>query len=372
MPAAINPDRNVAWNALPMLPPPQEAFKDVDVYLHLGKAKQAMGLLLGRSTSIPNQGLLINTISLQEAKASSEIENIFTTDDELYKAYSESNTKQAVGAAKEVLNYREALWQGYQHLTDHRAMNVQLVIDTYRTVTGFNDGIRPPVAQTVIRQAGTEPHAGRVIYTPPRGAALLETLLENLTDFLNDDEQYPIDPLIKMCIGHYQFEAIHPFRDGNGRTGRIINILYLTSKGLLDYPILHLSRFILVNKSEYYEKLAGVTQRADWRGWIIFMLRAIENTATHTFGQINDIIDAQQAILNHVESLKLKRPSLLVNSIFTQPFTTVNHITGEHGYAENTARKYLDLLAQHSILEKRTVKGNVYYLNLELYRILAG
>ncbi len=372
MPYRINSDRNIPWNNLPDLPLEKELYEDVALYAELGNAKAALGRLQGRSIAIPNQGLLINSISLQEAKASSAIENIFTTDDELYQAYSEEQVKQLTGPAKEILFYREALWEGYNYLKDEQLFDENYFVKMYRTVSQFNDGIRTPIAQIVIKEGGSGPNAGKVSYTPPRGKGIIETKLDNLINFINDDKTYPIDPLIKMAIGHFQFEAIHPFRDGNGRTGRIFNIHYLTKKGLLDYPILFLSRYIMDNKEEYYAGLAGVTQRGSWKAWISYMLKAVEATANMTYDKINDIIAAKDAILKAItEDTDIARPESLVNAMFTQPYTRVKHLTGAGIYAENTARKYLDQLAGMGILEKRAISKGNYYLNLELYRILS-
>lgn len=372
MPYTINPDRSVPWNGLPELPLDSKLYEDVEIYASLGEAKAALGRLQGRSIAIPNQGLLINSISLQEAKASSAIENIFTADDELYQAYSEGQVKQLDGPAKEILFYREALWEGYNYLKGDQQFDEEYFIKMYRTVSQFNDGIRTPIAQIVIKEGGSGPNAGRVSYTPPRGKGIVEAKLNNLVDFINDDKLYPADPLIKMAIGHFQFEAIHPFRDGNGRTGRIFNIHYLTKKELLDYPILFLSRYIMDNKDEYYAGLSGVTQRGSWKPWILYMLKAIEVTARITYNKINDIIAAKDAILNAiVEDTDIARPELLVNAIFTQPYTRVKHLTDAGSYAENTARKYLDQLAEMSIVEKRAIGRGNYYLNMELYRILS-
>lgn len=196
--------------------------------------------------------------------------------------------------------------------------------------------------------------------------------MDNLVEFLNNDQAYPIDPVLKMAIGHYQFEAIHPFRDGNGRTGRIFNINYLTSKGLLDYPILFLSKFIIENKENYYAGLAGITQRGSWKVWLLYMLKAVEYTSNITYDKINDILSAKDAILAEIIShTDIARPETLVNAIFTQPFTRVKHLVDGKIYAENTARKYLDQLVEIGILEKRNIGGANYYLNLELYRILS-
>lgn len=368
----INPDRNRPWNELPELPIDPALYQSVEIYEQLGNAKAALGRLQGRSIAIPNQGLLINSISLQEAKASSAIENIFTTDDELYKAYSEEQSRQLKGPAKEILNYREALWIGYEHLREDRQFDEEYFVKMYRVVSQFRDGIRTPVAQIYVKEGGTGPNAGKAHYTPPRGTGIVEAKMQNLMNFLNDDRHYPLDPLLKMAIGHFQFEAIHPFRDGNGRTGRIFNIHYLTKKGLLDYPILFLSRYIMEHKDDYYAGLSGITQRGNWKGWLMFMLKAVEATSNLTYDKINDIISAKDAILTAIiENGEINRPELLVNALFIQPFTRVRHLTERQYYAENTARKYLDKLTETGVLEKRIITGSAYYLNLELYRILS-
>ncbi|WP_424962129.1 Fic family protein [Ekhidna sp.] len=369
----INPDRNKPWNDLPDLPIHPDLYRTVDIMEQLANAKAALGRLHGRSVAIPNQGVLINTISLQEAKASSEIENIFTTDDELYQAYSEEGEDMHIkGAPKEVLRYREALWAGHQHLKNHGQFDMDYFIKLYRIVKQTNDGLRPPSARIYIKQGGTGPNAGTAIYTPPRGKEVLEQKLTNLFEFVNDDEKYPVDPLIKMAIAHYQFEVIHPFRDGNGRAGRIFNINILTQKGVLDLPILFLSRYIIDHKNDYYSHLASVTQRAMWERWILFMLKAVESTANLTFDKINDILSAKEGIMETIDQdTKIRKPELLVQMLFTQPLTKVSHLTDAKIYAENTARNYLNELVDLGILEKRTISGHHYYLNLELYRILS-
>ncbi len=341
LPYPINPDRSTPWNALPDLPIHPDLYRTVAVFEQLAYAKEALGRLQGRSVAIPNQGLLINSISLQEAKASSAIENIFTTDDELYRAFSESNIEQAPEPTKEILRYREALWTGFHYLKTQPGFDLAYFIQVFQ------------------------------VYTPPRGQGVIEQKLANLLTFLNDDRAYPIDPLLKMAIGHFQFEAIHPFRDGNGRTGRLLNIHYLTQKGLLDYPILYLSRYIVEHKDDYYSTLAGVSQRGDWQQWLLYMLRAVAETATMTYEKINRIIAARDAVLEVVAAqTSIRRPDQLVQKIFTQPTTRVRHLTEDRTYAENTARDYLAKLVELGVLERKIVSGNQYFINRELYSIL--
>jgi Fic family protein len=369
----INPDRNVPWNDLPDLPIHESLYRTVEIMEQLGNTKSALGRLHGRSVAIPNQGVLINTISLQEAKASSEIENIFTTDDELYQAFGESDEEVSVkGAPKEVLRYREALWVGHDYLKQNELFDEVYFTEIYQKIKQSNDGIRPPSAHIYIKQGGTGPNAGTAIYTPPRGKGIIEQKLKNLLNFVNDDIKYPIDPLIKMAIAHYQFEVIHPFRDGNGRAGRVFNINLLTQKGLLDLPILFLSRYIIDNKNDYYSLLVGVTQRAQWERWILFMLKAVEVTSNLTFNKINDILSTKDSIVKTIaEETKIRKSEQLVQMIFTQPLTKVSHLTAAKIYAEGTARNYLNELCTLGILEKKTISGHHYYLNLDLYRILS-
>lgn len=368
----INPDRDVPWNDLPLLPIRKELYQTVEILEKLGNAKAALARLHGRSAVIPNQGLLINSISLQEAKISSAIENIFTTDDELYKAFSDQNN-ETTGASKEVLRYREALWSGHNYLKEKGKFDQDYFIKVFQEIKQTSDSIRPEFSNTIIKQGGTGPNAGHVIYTPPKGEIILKEKLNNLVEFLNDDDQYKIDHLLKMVIAHYQFETIHPFRDGNGRTGRVFNIHYLTNKGLLDVPILFLSRYILDHKNDYYSGLMGVSQRGNWKNWLLFMLRAIESTSNITFQKINEIVSIKDSILDFVrkDTRKFKNPETLVELLFKQPFTKVKHLVDAGIYAENTARDYLNKLCEIQVLEKKEIEGHHYYLNLELYRILS-
>ena len=368
----INPDRNIPWNDLPLLPIRKELYQTIEIMEKLGDAKAALARLHGRSAIIPNQGLLINTISLQEAKISSAIENIFTTDDELYKAYSDQNT-ETTGPSKEVLRYREALWSGYNYLQKTGQFDQDYFIQVFQEIKETTDGIRPDFLNTTIKQGGTGPNTGQVIYTPPRGVTIIKDKLNNLVNFLNDDEQYRIDYLLKLAIAHFQFEAIHPFRDGNGRLGRVFNIHYLTNKGLLDVPILFLSRYILDHKDDYYTGLLGVSQRGNWSDWLLFMLRAIENTSNVTFDKINEIVSIKDSILEFVkkDDRKFRNPEGLIEFLFTQPFTKVKHLVDSGIYAENTARDYLNKLCDMQVVEKKEIEGHHYYLNLELYRILS-
>jgi Fic family protein len=368
----INSDRNTPWNDLPPLPINNELYYNTDVLEALVHAKSELSLLQGRSIAIPDQAIPINSISIQEARDSSAIENIFTTDDELYRAFSEENPDAVRGPEKEVLRYREALWRGYDLLKKKSQFDIEYLISVFQEIKQTKDGIRPPFLPTVILQGGSGPNAGQVIYTPPRGKGILEEKLSNLLEFINRDDDFQIDPLIKLAIGHFQFEAIHPFRDGNGRAGRIFNIHILTKKGLLEYPILYLSKYIIDNKNDYYRLLQNVSQKGQWKEWIIFMLKAIQVTSKLTYTKINQIIDIKDIILDElIKNKDIRRPESLVESIFIQPYTRVKHLTKNEIYSENTARSYLNKLSEMGILEKKSIYGHHYYLNLELMRILS-
>lgn len=370
----INPDRTVAWNQIPLLPIHTALFRDLDVMESLIEAKASIGKLQGRSIAIPDPAVLINSIILQEAKSSNEIENIFTTEDELYKAFGEEkDDEKEKGTVKEVLHYREAIWQGFEYLKTNGKFDIEYLLKIYRTVKRANDGIRPAQSKVYIKQGGSGPNAGKVVYTPPVGDEIIEKLLENLVLFINDDITYKVDPLLKMAICHYQFEAIHPFRDGNGRVGRILNIHILTDKELLDLPVLYLSKYILETKDLYYSHLAGVSQRGDWKSWLLYMLKGIEITANSAYQKINEILELKKNISDIlVNSKEFLHPEGLADMIFIQPYSKVKHFTANKVYAENTARKYLERLCQkpYSMLQKKRISGNDYYVNIDFVRLL--
>src|SRR4030042_6730022 len=293
-------DRNKPFNRLPLLPPEENIEDDPFILKKLITSSRALASVNGHILRLPNPYMLVNTITLQEARTSTEIENIFTTEDELYKAISDSiREEKADAATKEVIRYREALWAGYRIMKETKTIDLQLVLSIFRQIKNTTSGIRPPQSNVVIKRGQSELRPGEVIYTPPRGNDIVERLMDNLLSYLNDDNNYPTDPLIKMCIAHYQFEAIHPFQDGNGRTGRIINLIYLVQTGLLNQPVLYLSKYIIVNRSDYYNNLGAVTQLGSWKKWILFMLEAVENTSALTNNLINDILEQMDSTLTY-------------------------------------------------------------------------
>ncbi|MCF8221229.1 MAG: Fic family protein, partial [Cryomorphaceae bacterium] len=311
-------DRNLPFNDLPNLPPP-ELIIDNEILIKWGLASRNLAELNKNILRMPNPSMLINTIGLREAKTSTAIENIFTTDDELYRAISSQiREDHASSSAKEVLRYREALWGGYQLIKAEDRLTEKVLLQVFQKTKNSTQGFRPPQSLTVIRRGNSELRPGEVIYTPPRGEHIIQDKIHNLLDFLNFDTD--IDPLLKMAIAHYQFEAIHPFTDGNGRTGRILNLLYLVNQGLLSQPVLYLSRYILENKADYYLLLAGVTQRAAWKPWLLFMMEAVERTAKQTNQMIDDIMDQKEVTLRFAKSKISWYSNEFNDLLFSQPY----------------------------------------------------
>lgn len=367
-------DRIQPFNDLPLLPPLKNMEEDIEVMKKLVVASRALATTNSSIDRLPNPTMLINTIALQEAQTSTAIENIFTTEDELYKAVSETVREENITpATKEVLRYREALWEGYNIIKAKEMIDMDCVISTFRQIKNSTAGIRPPQTLTLIRRGQSEFRSGEVIYTPPRGAGIIETKMENLIEYLNDDRKHEADPLIKMCIAHYQFEAIHPFSDGNGRTGRILNLLYLVNKGLLGQPVLYLSKYIMINKDDYYHHLSGVTQRGAWKPWVMYMLDAVEKTAELTNQLITSIIRQMEATLTHGKS-NIRWYSKEVNEvIFSQPYIKPKLIGEVLGVTSRTTlTKYFGELVDARILSLGKNGRDVYYINDDLIQILKG
>jgi len=367
-------DRTLPFNDLPLLPPPADLETDPEILKKLVSASRALASVDANVVRLPNPYMLINTIAIQEAKTSTEIENIFTTEDDLYKAISDSAVEAYSNApTKEVLRYREALWEGFKKLETEKAITLDLVLSIFRQIQQTQAGFRSSQSQVVIRQGQSEFRTGEVVYTPPRGEGIVERLMINLLDYLNDGVKYPADPLLKMCIAHYQFEAIHPFSDGNGRTGRIINLLYLVSQGLLSRPVLYLSKYIIVNKDDYYFSLGAVTQRASWKSWILYMLDAIEKTSVLTGRLVDEIVKQMDATLEHGKQ-HIKWYSKEINeALFSQPYSrpkTINDFVSKR--SRTTLSKYMDELVAAKILSRKKEGTQVYYLNDDLIRILEG
>ncbi|MEX1190564.1 MAG: Fic/DOC family N-terminal domain-containing protein [Brumimicrobium sp.] len=367
-------DRRKPYNGLPFLPPSKDIENNPAILKGLVAASRALATVNGNLNRLPNPLMLINTLALQEARASTEIESIFTTEDELYKAVSGTYKDDVVNpATKEVLKYREALWAGFKELQPNNTIDENLIKKIFNQIKETSSGYRSPQAQVVIKRGESEFRSGEIIYTPPRAEGVIKKLMENLIAYLNNDELYPTDPLLKMCVAHYQFEAIHPFQDGNGRTGRILNLLYLFSKGLLSQPVLYLSKFIILNKEDYYYNLGAVTQRNAWEPWVEFMLEATEKTSLLTNTRINDILSQMDATLAYGKE-KIKWYSKEVNeAIFSQPYIKPK-IIGDllDKSSRTTLTKYMNELVTNKILSQKKDGKEVFYVNDDLLRILGG
>lgn len=365
-------DRLKPFNDLPLLPPDSQVENDVEILKKLVTASRALATVNSSIMRLPNPLMLVNTIALQEAKASTAIENIFTTEDALYKAVSDTlQEDKANVATKEVLRYREALWTGYQSIKEKNHVDLDSILGIFRQIKNATSGLRSPASLTVIQRGESEFRSGEVIYTPPRGPGILENLMDNLLVYLNNDKQSPTDPLLKMCIAHYQFEAIHPFPDGNGRTGRILNLLYLVNTGLLNLPVLYLSKYIIVNKDDYYYNLGIVTQRGTWKPWILYMLDAVEKTAELTSRLIESILAQMDSTLAHAKS-SIKWYNKEVNElIFSQPYLKPKLIADQLNITSRTTlTKYFSELVDARILSPVKDGKELFYVNDDLIRIL--
>lgn len=366
----MNYNKDLPFNDLSLLPPQTEV-ESIEVLRKVAEARAALAELKGRCTIIPNPLMLINTIVLQEAKASSEIENIVTTSDSLYRAFSSNNLRSVDAATKEVLRYREALYEGYKELKNGHKLDKGLFVRIVSTIVGNQEGIRDFEKDTeriIIENRKT----GETIYTPPEGFELIKMKLDNLSFFLEDASD-KLDPLIKLAISHYQFEAIHPFKDGNGRTGRIINSLFLVKQNLLDLPILYLSKYIIENKSEYYKLLRGVTENQYWISWVSYILDAVKSTSHFTLDKINAIKDLLDET---IEKVRNQLPNMyskeLVEQLFFQPYCRISFLVDKKIGSRNTASRYLNALTNIGILVKRSLGKERLYLNKQLFDILSG
>ena len=365
-------DRQIPYNSLPSLPPSEECYLDQKLYTLLTSSSRKLAELKGIASMLPNQSIFVNTIALREAKASNAIENIFTTDDELYKALTYQEEEFVQGPAKEILHYREALWEGFRQIKEEGCFTVDSIIQIYRKVKQTYDGIRPYQAETVIKKRGWGSLVGETVYTPPRGKGVVETMLAKLVDFLNDDDAYPVDPLLKMAMAHYQFEAIHPFRDGNGRTGRILCILYLIHKGLLDMPILYLSSYMLQNKDNYSHSLSNVTGSGNWRGWLSFMLEAVIETSDFTIYKIEQIRTLMANTEKQIGAYKQSLLKIEISKLFEQPYIRPKSLLSDKIKSINTAKKYLSELESLGLLAKERIGKEYVWFNTELMEILSS
>lgn len=354
-------DPKIPYNELPLLPPTGE-IETKNIFRKTISASRALSQLNGTLLNLPNPTLFLDTIYLQEAKASSEIENIITTNDELYKSFV-AEKKMENPATKEVISYKEALWLGLEELKNKPFITTNLCIKIVQCIKQNNASVRVTPGTALAN------HKREIIYTPPSGEGLIRDMLANLEKFIHDDSE--IDPLIKMALMHYQFEAIHPFADGNGRTGRILLLLYLKLSGLLEVPAIYLSEYIILNKNDYYLRLREVTEKENWEDYILFMLDMIEKTSLKGLEQLNLILQAMEEMTQEV---KLKLPKIyskdLVELLFRLPYTKRQHLIDESIGNAKTVGNYLINLEKNGILRSVRVGKEKLYLNQKLLNIL--
>lgn len=336
-----------------------------EILKQLSKSRSALAELKGFARVIPNEAILISTLTLQEAKDSSAVENIVTTHDELYKA--DLNAKDYIVSAstKEVLNYREAIQIGFSLVRAKGLLTNSVLKQIQERLEGNRAGFRTTLGTTL------KDSQGNVVYTPPQDSDTINNLMTNLERFINDEGMADLAPLIKIAIIHHQFESIHPFYDGNGRTGRIMVILYLVANGLLDLPILYLSRYITHNKGDYYRLLQAIRDKEEnieeWHNWILFILKGIEETSLNTIKMIRAIdglMREYKGVLRPLFGKQYKHE--LLNNLFFHPYTKIEFIQRDMQVARNTASKYLDMIVKTGLVEKVKVGKSNYYFNTKL------
>ncbi|MGI9225853.1 MAG: protein adenylyltransferase Fic [Woeseiaceae bacterium] len=346
-------DPKLPYNDLPLLPPPTDVIETKDILKKCIAARVALAELKQAAELIPNSAVLVNALPLLEARASSEIENIVTTTDKLFE-FADIAEDKADAATKEALRYRTALYEGTK-MVQRGMLTTDMALQIVSTVKGIELDLRAESGTTLKNRA-----SGEVIYTPPVGQKLLQTLLDNWADFMHRSTD--IDPLVRMAVQHYQFEAIHPFADGNGRTGRIINILFLVEQGLLDSPILYLSRFIISNKAPYYQLLKKVTHEQTWEPWINFILEGVEETCVWT----TDKIKAIRELMEHTgQFVQTRLPKIysweLVELLFKQPYCRIGNLVDAKIAKRQTASVYLKQLCELGVLkEVKSGRENIF------------
>nr|DAV54932.1 MAG TPA: Fic family protein [Caudoviricetes sp.] len=339
------------------------------VLKQLSSAHRRLAELKGIAETIPNEHILISTLTLQEAKDSSEVENIVTTQDDLYKASMDIHQEMINAATKEVLNYREAIQFGFELVRRNKLLRNNDIKAIQEKLEYNRAGFRVVPGTTLKRSDGG------TVYTPPQNGAEIKNYMDNLEQFVNDDEMCDLDPLIKMAIIHHQFESIHPFYDGNGRTGRIINVLYLVMNELLDLPILYLSRYITQHKAEYYRLIQAIRDKdtenaGEWEAWILFMLKAVEATALETTQMVKGISRLMTEYKVRLRPLFEKQyKHELLNNLFFHPYTKIEFLQKDMMVGRQTAAKYLDKIVDEGLLQKLKMGRDNYYVNIRLMEL---
>lgn len=354
-------DPNRPFNDLPALPPRSD-LETKSVLKACVRARATLAALKEAAALIPNRDVLINSIPLREAKDSSAIENIVTTNDKLFR-FANVDAHRADAATKETLRYRAALLKGYESLKSGRPLTTNIAIDVCRAIKDVDLDIRRTPGTSLKNQDG------RVIYTPPEGELVLREKMANWERFIHDDSD--IDPLIRMAVAHYQFEAIHPFPDGNGRTGRILNILFLIETELLDLPILHLSRFINDRRSDYYRLLLAVTTDEAWEAWVLYMLSAVDEMATWTRGKIWAIKHLMDETVRHVQAAlpKVYRREL-VELLFVRPYVRIGDLVDAGLGTRKTAAGHLNQLIDAGVLRAEKEGRDKLFINVRFFELL--
>jgi len=351
---------------IPKLPLSME-LETKEVLKKTALARSALAEMKGVATSIPNESILISTLSLQEARDSSAIENIITTQDDLYQSDVFAKNFKSI-AAKEVHSYVQALLTGFNIVKENGFISSKHIQQIQEMISGNDAGFRKLPGTALMNE-----QTGEIVYTPPQNPIEILEFIDNLESFMNDNTLSSLDPLVKMAIVHHQFESIHPFYDGNGRAGRIINILYLVKEGLLSIPILYLSRFINQNKGKYYKLLQKVRVENSWVEWVVFILDGIEQTSLFTIKQIQDIKILMQ---KHKNKLRDSLPKIysqdLLNNIFRHPYTKIDFVMRDLSVSRITATRYLDELTRIDILVKQKIGRDSYYINTDLYNLLGN
>lgn len=331
----------------------------------LNEASRSLAELKGFANSIPNQHILINAITINEAKDSSAIENIVTTHDSIYKVLTESGFKEE--AAKEVVDYRSAIWRGYEIINEKGFISTNVLVELQSMIEPSKTGVRKTPGTNLVNSV-----TGQIIYTPPQSENEIRDLLKNLEEYINDSDDR-IDPLIKMALIHYQFESVHPFYDGNGRTGRILNVLYLVLNNLLDSPILYLSNYINRNKSDYYRLFTEFRENNNYEDWIIYILKGIEETSKNTINLIKKIQEEMDLYKNEFMN---KLPKIysdeLLDSLFYEVYTRINYIEDRCGVTRQTASTYLNQLVEAGLLEYEKIGRESIYKNTRLINLLSS
>lgn len=345
-------------------------FETKNILRQLSKSNRRLAELKGVALTIPNENILLSSLVLQEALDSSAVENIVTTSDELYRAELDIKGEISNAAAKEVLNYRQAMQVGFEMVRKKKLLTLNVVKQIQKELEHNNAGFR------TVSGAKLKTSKGNVVYTPPQTGEEVAKYMSNLEKYINTQELQDIDPLIKMAIIHHQFESIHPFYDGNGRTGRIISILYLVMNDLLDLPILYLSRYITHNKSEYYRLIQEIRDTAPdnfnvWEEWIVFMLKGVEETAIETIRLVKSIsalMAKYKSILKPLFGKQYKHE--LINNLFFHPYTKIEFMERDMAVQRKTAAKYLDTIVQETgLLQKQKLGRSNYYINTELIEL---